>query len=91
MTDITIICNPQLVAKHKPLHLCFTPAHGSWLNQIEIWFGMLTRKMIRRGSIKSGEELVRTLLQFIEDYNRNAQPSQWTYRGKSGLKMSQCN
>ena len=46
------------VAKKKRLHLKFTPTHGSWLNQIEIWFGILTRKMVRRGIFKSREELV---------------------------------
>ena len=69
------------VAKQKRLHLNFTPTHASWLNQIEIWFGILTRKVIRRGIFKSREELVERLLNFIEAYNEQARPFEWTYTG----------
>lgn len=69
------------VAKQKRLHLYFTPTHASWLNQIEIWFGLLTRKVIRRGIFKSRDELVDRLMNFIETYNQEAQPFQWTYTG----------
>jgi putative transposase len=69
------------VAKQKRLHLTFTPTHASWLNQIEIWFGILTRKVVRRGIFKSREELVERLLNFIEDYNKEARPFEWTYTG----------
>jgi putative transposase len=69
------------VAKQKRLHLTFTPTHASWLNQIEIWFGILTRKVIRRGIFKSRDELVQRLLTFIEAYNKGARPFQWTYTG----------
>jgi transposase len=70
------------VAKQKRLHLHFTPTHASWLNQIEIWFGILTRKVIRRGIFKSRRELADQLLQFIEAYNQEARPFEWTYTGK---------
>jgi transposase len=69
------------VAKQKRLHLAFTPTHASWLNQIEIWFGILTRKVIRRGIFKSRDELVQRLMNFIETYNQEARPFQWTYTG----------
>ena len=69
------------VAKHKRLHLTFTPTHASWLNQIEIWFGILTRKVVRRGIFKSREELVERLMNFIHAYNQEARPFQWTYTG----------
>jgi len=69
------------VAKHKRLHLTFTPTHASWLNQIEIWFGILTRKVVRRGIFKSREELVERLMSFIQTYNQEARPFQWTYTG----------
>ena len=68
-------------AKKKRLHLKFTPTHASWLNQIEIWFGILTRKVVRRGIFKSKQELVNKLLDFIETYNKEARPFQWTYTG----------
>jgi transposase len=69
------------VAKHKRLHLSFTPTHASWLNQIEIWFGILTRKVVRRGIFKSRDELVDRLMGFIAAYNTEARPFQWTYTG----------
>ena len=69
------------VAKQKRLHLTFTPTHASWLNQIEIWFGILTRKIVRRGIFKSREELVQRLMRFITTYNQEARPFQWTYTG----------
>ncbi len=69
------------VAKQKRLHLTFTPTHASWLNQIEIWFGILTRKIVRRGIFKSRQELVQRLMNFIEAYNQEARPFQWTYTG----------
>jgi putative transposase len=69
------------VSKQRRLHLTFTPTHASWLNQIEIWFGILTRKVIRRGIFKSRQELVARLLDFIEAYNREARPFEWTYTG----------
>lgn len=70
------------VAKKKRLHLKFTPTHASWLNQIEIWFGILTRKVVRRGIFKSREELVAKLMSFIEAYNKKqARPFEWTYTG----------
>lgn len=68
-------------AKKKHLHLIFTPTHASWLNQIEIWFGILTKKVLRRGIFASREELVVKLMSFIEAYNKEARPFQWTYTG----------
>jgi putative transposase len=61
--------------------LAFTPTHASWLNQIEIWFGILTRKVVRRGIFKSREELVERLMSFIQAYSREARPFEWTYTG----------
>jgi transposase len=69
------------VAKQKRLHLTFTPTHASWLNQIEIWFGILTRKVVRRGIFKSRDELIERLMTFIVAYNQQARPFEWTYTG----------
>lgn len=61
----------------------YTPKHGSWMNQIEIWFGILTKKLIKRGSFSSTENLKIKLLDFIEYFNRTmAKPFRWTYEGK---------
>ena len=61
----------------------YTPKHCSWLNQIEIWLGILTRKLLRRGSFTSVEQLKAKVLSFIEYYNDTmAKPFKWTYQGK---------
>jgi transposase len=61
----------------------FTPKHASWLNQIEIWFSILARKVIRRGSFASTEDLKVKIEGFIEYFNRTlAKPFRWTDTGK---------
>ena len=60
----------------------YTPNHSSWLNQIEIWLSILVRKLLRRGSFTSVEDLTARVLAFIDHYNRTARPFKWTYHGK---------
>ncbi len=61
----------------------YTPKHSSWLNQIEIWLSILVRKLLKRGSFTSVEELEAKVLAFIDYYNRTmAKPFKWTYEGK---------
>jgi len=63
--------------------LHFTPTHGSWLNQIELWFGHLSRRLLRRGSFASLQELEQTVMGFIDYYNdQEAHPYRWTYTGQ---------
>jgi DDE superfamily endonuclease len=58
----------------------YTPKHASWMNQIEIWFSILARKVLKRGSFTSVEDLKAKVLAFIEYYNRTmAKPFRWTY------------
>jgi len=62
----------------------YTPKHSSWLNQIEIWLSILVRKLLKRGSFTSVEELEARVLAFIEYYNDTmAKPFKWTYQGKA--------
>jgi transposase len=62
----------------------YTPKHSSWLNQIEIWLSILVRKVLKRGSFTSVEELQGKVLAFIDYYNRTmAKPFKWTYQGKA--------
>jgi len=64
----------------------FTPKHGSWLNQIEIWFGVLNRRVLRRGDFSSLADLSRKILEYIAYYNAHfAHPYEWTYTGKPGV------
>lgn len=61
----------------------YTPKHSSWLNQIEIWFSILVRKLLKRGSFTSVEDLKQKVIAFIDYYNRTmAKPFKWTYQGK---------
>jgi transposase len=61
----------------------YTPKHASWLNQVEIWLSILVRKLLRRGSFTSIEDLRARVLAFIDYFNRTtAKPFKWTYQGK---------
>ena len=62
----------------------YTPKHASWMNQVEIWFSILTRKLLKRGNFASVKTLVAKVLAFIDYYNCTmAKPFQWTYKGKA--------
>ena len=65
--------------RHPRIHLHFTPTHASWLNQVELWFSILSRKVIRRGVFPSVKALIQAIMDFIERYNREGKPFQWTY------------
>jgi transposase len=68
---------------HHRVRFVYTPKHCSWLNQIEIWFGTLTRRLLKRGNFSSKEELQRRILAFIDFFNETlAKPYRWTYIGK---------
>ncbi len=61
----------------------FTPKHGSWLNQVELWFSVLARRFLKRGDFSGPEDFERRLLRFLEEYNaRHAHPYRWTYTGQ---------
>nr|WP_269145568.1 transposase [Cohnella fermenti] len=65
------------------IRFIYTPKHSSWLNQIEIWFSILMRRLLKRGSFLSKEDLKSKILKFIDYFNQTmAKPFQWTYRGK---------
>jgi transposase len=61
----------------------FTPKHGSWLNQVELWFSILARRFLQRGDFCSPEEFEVLLQRFLDDYNASyAHPFRWTYTGQ---------
>jgi len=65
------------------IRFVYLPKHSSWLNQIEIVFGIVTRRVLRRGNFKSTEALQERLLAFIDYFNRTfAKPFRWTYTGR---------
>ncbi len=70
-------------ATHK-IVFHYTPKHRSWLNQIEIWLGIVVRKLLRRGNFTSLADLETQIRAFIDYYNRTmAKPFAWTYRRKA--------
>ena len=69
-------------ARRRRLQLHFTPTYASWLNQIEIWFGILTKAVVKHGVWRSKAQLVAQIMAYIDDYNATkAHPFQWTYAG----------
>lgn len=73
-----------LAEPNKSIVFHYTPKHASWLNQIEIWFSILVRKLLKRESFNSTENLKEKILAFIEYFNRTmAKPFKWTYKGRA--------
>ena len=69
-------------ATHR-VRFVFVPKHTSWMNQVEIWFSVLSRRVIRRGSFRSTDDLRDRILKFIDYYNDTmAKPYKWTYAGR---------
>lgn len=66
------------LAKNPRITLHFTPTSGSWLNLVEVFFGIITRQAIRRGSFDSVTELVTAIRAFIEGWNNRCHPFTWT-------------
>lgn len=68
-------------AAHR-IQFVYLPKHTSWLNQVEIWFSILVRRVLKRGNFPSLEALHARLVEFIEYFNRTAEPFKWTYTGR---------
>jgi hypothetical protein len=68
---------------NKRIIFHYTPKHASWMNQIEVWFGILMRKVIKRGNFSSQQDLKDKILAFIAYFNKTmSKPFKWTYQGK---------
>ena len=91
--DMTVIVdnytthNQQLVKEwianqQGRIELVFIPYHGSWLNQVEIWFGVLKRCCLKHTSFKNTEDLSSRIMQFNATWNNNfAKPFKWKFSG----------
>jgi transposase len=64
------------------IRFVYTPKHSSWLNQIELWFSILMRQLLKRASFVSTDDLNQRILDFIAFFNRTAKPFKWTYSGR---------
>ncbi|KAA0248377.1 MAG: IS630 family transposase [Ignavibacteriae bacterium] len=73
----------QWLSKKENIKIHYTPTYSSWLNQIEIWFNILTKDVLKGGIWKSKQQLIRQIIDYIKTYNSTrAKPFQWTYTGK---------
>jgi len=71
----------EWVADNSDVYVHFTPTHAFWLNQIDIWFSILGRKVLKQGVFSSIKDLTSKIKNFIKDYNQNAKPFAWKYTG----------
>jgi putative transposase len=73
------------LARHPRWKVHYTPTYASWLNQIEIWFNLITQRAIRRGTFRSVKDLVDKIDHFVQHYNPGAKPFVWTATADSIL------
>lgn len=74
------------LALHPRFQVHFTPTYASWLNQVEIWFNLVTQRAIRRGTFKSVKDLIANIQSFTAHHNRNSHPFVWTATADSILE-----
>lgn len=79
--------NHDWLARNPNVHFHFTPTSASWLNQVEIWFGILSRKALQGASFASTDELKQAIEDFIAAYNPNASPFVWRKREVKGSQL----
>jgi len=73
------------LAARPRYYVHYTPTYSSWLNQVEIWFNIITQKAIRRGTFRSVKDLINKIKIFVDQYNRNSKPFMWTATADSIL------
>jgi transposase len=79
--------NDKWLADHPNVAFHFTPTSASWLNQVEIWFGILSKKALKNASFKSTDQLRAAIESFIEVYHQNAKPFVWRKREVKGSQL----
>lgn len=73
------------LAARPRYHVHYTPTYASWLNQVEIWFNIITQKALRRGTFRSVKDLKAKIQLFVDQYNKNSKPFMWTATADSIL------
>jgi len=91
--DIHLVVDNYATHKHEKVkrwlaarpryHPHYTPTYASWLNQVEIWFNIITQRAIRRGTFRSVKELVAKINNFVPLYNAKSKPFMWTATAES--------
>lgn len=93
--DIHLVVDNYATHKHAKVrkwlaarphyHIHYTPTYSSWLNQVEIWFNIITQKAIRRGTFRSVKDLKDKIQLFVDNYNQSSKPFMWTATADSIL------
>ena len=73
------------------MHFHYTPTGASWMNLVESWFSILTRRSVRRGSYQSVTDLITAIERFVAAYNQRAQPFIWTKTATDVLAKAKPN
>ena len=94
--DIHLVVDNYATHKHHTVkrwlaarpryHVHYTPTYASWLNQVEIWFHLITQKAIRRGTFRSVRDLISKINQFVQNHNKDTRPFIWTATADSILE-----
>jgi putative transposase len=94
--DVHLIVDNYATHKHATIrrwlaarprfHVHYTPTYSSWLNQVEIWFHIITQRAIRRGTFRSVRDLIEKIESFVQHYNRRCHPFAWTATADSILE-----
>ena len=79
--------NDEWLSKHKNVFFHFTPTSASWLNQVEIWFNIMTRKVLRGASFDNTMQLCEAIAKYISAYNESAEPFVWKKREVKGSQI----
>lgn len=93
--DIHLVIDNYATHKHAKIrkwlaarpryHVHYTPTYASWLNQVEIWFNIITQKAIRRGTFRSVKDLINKITLFVDQYNQHSRPFMWRATAESIL------
>ena len=79
--------NDTWLANHKNVFFHFTPTSASWLNQVEIWFNIMSRKVLRGASFDNTQQLCDAIRKYIDAYNQSADPFVWKKREVKGTQI----
>jgi transposase len=79
--------NDVWLSAHPNVTFHFTPTSASWLNQVEIWFGIMSRKALRGASFKKIEDLINAINDFVTAYGPTAKPFVWRKREVKGFQL----
>ncbi|MBW2149535.1 MAG: transposase, partial [Deltaproteobacteria bacterium] len=78
------------LSRHKNVHFYYTPTHASWLNQIECWFSILSRRALKDASLTSTKQVRDAIERFIDAYNQETAPFEWRKKNVRAVPLKKC-